>query len=69
VCVCVCVCVRVWHATLLITAEWRRPIGCLKSQVIFHKRATNIRALLRKMTYKDKASYASDKDADDALSL
>jgi len=23
---------------------WRRPIGCLKLQVIFHKRATNYRA-------------------------
>ena len=38
---------------------WRRPIGCLKLQVIFRKRATNYRALLRKMTYKDKASYDS----------
>ena len=33
-----------------------RPIGCLRLQVIFRKRATNYRALLRKMTYKDKAS-------------
>jgi len=38
---------------------WRRPIGCLKLQIIFCKRATNYRALLRKMTYKDKASYES----------
>ena len=38
---------------------WRRPIGCLKLQVIFHKRATNYKALLRKMTYKDKAYYDS----------
>jgi len=38
---------------------WRRPIGCLKLQVILHKRATNYRALLRKMTCKDKASYGS----------
>ena len=37
--------------------EWRRRIGCLKLQVIFRKRATNYRALLWKMTYKDKASY------------
>jgi len=29
---------------------------CLKLQVIFRKRATNLRALLRKMTYKDKES-------------
>ena len=36
----------------------RRP-GCLKLQVIFRKRATNYRALLLKMTYKDKASYGS----------
>jgi len=38
---------------------WRRLIGCLKLQFIFRKRATNYRALLRKMTYKDKASYDS----------
>jgi len=37
----------------------RRPIGCLKLQVIFRKRATNYRALLREMAYKDKASYGS----------
>jgi len=44
---------------------WRRCIGCLKLQVSFrlklqvsfHQRATYHRALLRKMTYKDKASY------------
>ena len=33
--------------------------GCLKLQVFFRKRATNYRALLRKMTCKDKASYGS----------
>jgi len=38
---------------------WRRLIGCLKLQVISRKRATNYRALLRKMTYEYKASYAS----------
>jgi len=38
---------------------WRRPIGCLKLQVIFRKRATNYRALLWKMTCKDKAFYGS----------
>ena len=38
---------------------WRRLIGCLKMQVIFHKRATNHRALLQKMTYKDKGSCDS----------
>jgi len=42
-----------------ICTGWRRPIGCLKLQFIFRKRATNYRALLRKMTYKDKASYGS----------
>jgi len=45
-----------WHA---MGTEWQRPIGCFKLQVIFRKRATNYRALLRKMTYKDKASYGS----------
>jgi len=29
------------------------------NEVLFRKRATNHRALLRKMTYKDKASYGS----------
>ena len=38
---------------------WRRPVGCLELQDIFRKRATNYRALLRKMTYKDEASYDS----------
>jgi len=40
--------------------SWRqRLIGCVKLQVIFHKRATNYRALLQKMTYTDKASFDS----------
>jgi len=34
-------------------------MGCLKLQVFFRKKATNYRALLRKMTYEDKASYDS----------
>jgi len=38
---------------------WWKPIGCLKLQVIFRKRATNYRALLWKMTYEHKASYDS----------
>jgi len=38
---------------------WRRLIGYLKLQVIFRKRATKYRALLRKITCKDKASYDS----------
>jgi len=43
----------------ILNMGWQRPIGCLKLQVIFCKRATNYGALLRKMTYKDKASYGS----------
>ena len=38
---------------------WRRLIGSPKLQIIFHKRATKYRLLLRKMTYKDKESYES----------
>jgi len=38
---------------------WRRLIGSPKLQIIFHKRATKYRSLLRKMTYKDKGSYES----------
>ena len=36
-----------------------RCIGCLKLHMTFDERATKHRALLRKMTYKDKASYGS----------
>ena len=38
---------------------WRRLIGSPKLQVIFHKRTTKYRSLLRKTTYKDKGSYES----------
>ena len=38
---------------------WRRLIGSPKLQIIFHKRGTKYRSLLRKMTYKDKGSYGS----------
>jgi len=41
------------------TTGWPRLIECLTLQGIFRKRATNYRALLRKMTSKDKASYGS----------
>jgi len=37
----------------------RRLIGSSKLQIIFHKRATEYRSLLRKMTYRDKGSYES----------
>jgi len=36
---------------------WRSLIGCLKLQVIFRKRATSYRALLREMTKEDKPFY------------
>jgi len=42
-----------------IHTERRRLVGCLELQVVFRKRATNYRALLRKMTYEDKVSYES----------
>jgi len=45
--------------------RWQRLIGCLKLQVVFHKRATNYRALLRKMKHKDKASYESSPHCND----
>ena len=38
---------------------WQICTGCLKLQVSFRERATNYKALLRKMTNKDKASYGS----------
>jgi len=43
-----------WHRESI---GWRRVIGCHKLQIIYRKRAANYGALLRKMTYKDKASY------------
>jgi len=46
------------HTSTMPTA-WQRLIGCLKMQIIFRKRATNYRALMRKMTYEDKASCGS----------
>ena len=54
------VCVResVW-ADRFVDTGWRRLIGSPKLQIIFHKRATKYRSLLRKMTYKDKGSYES----------
>ena len=49
-----------WESTLPVTSTgWRRLIGSPKLQIIFHKRATKYRSLLRKMTYKDKGSYGS----------
>jgi len=45
-----CLCVS--HI-LMCDTEWRRCVGCLKLQVTFRKRATNYRALLRKIPYKD----------------
>jgi len=41
------------------TTGWRKCIGYFKLRVNFRKRATNYRALLRKMKCRDKASYAS----------
>jgi len=48
-----------WFCSTPPCTGWRRLIGCLMLQVMFRKRATNHRALLRKMTYEDKASYDS----------
>jgi len=42
-----------------LATGWRRFIAYLKLHVSFRKRATHCRALLQKMTYKDKACYAS----------
>jgi len=66
VCMCVCVCVMIRHQTRCVSictfgvhVYAYRVAKTHKLQIIFRKRATNCRALLRKMTYKDKASYAS----------
>ena len=45
------------HYLALGGTGWPRPVGCLKLQVIFRKRGTNYRALLRKTIYIENASY------------
>jgi len=52
-------CLRHMHTLHIHVTGWRRLIGSPKLQIIFHKRATKCRSLLRKMTYKDKGSYES----------
>jgi len=47
------------HNTHIHSTGCRRLIGSPKFQIIFHKRATKYRSLLRKMTRKDKGSYES----------
>jgi len=42
-----------------VRTGWQRSIKCLISWIISHKYVTNYRALLQKVTYKDKASYES----------
>jgi len=45
------------RASSKATTGWRRLIGSPKVQIIFHKRATKYRSLLRKMTYQDEGSH------------
>jgi len=54
-----CIPVPSRYSPLRMNTGWQRPIGCLKLQVIFRKRATHYRVLLMQMTYKEKASYMS----------
>ena len=54
---CVCDMTHSCVCAMTHSCAWRRPIGSLQLQVISHKRATNCRAFLQKMNYKDKASY------------
>jgi len=48
-----------YMSTALTDTGWRRLIGSPKLQMIFHNRATKYRALLLKMTYKEKGPYES----------
>jgi len=78
VCVCVCMCSCTRNLYLQIPSTWwRRPTGCHKLQVIFRKRTTNYRALLRykyyrallrKMTCNDKAPHESSPPSTNILS-
>jgi len=51
-------CLGIVTAVTLDTGR-RRVKGCLEFQVMFCKRATNYKVLLRNLTCEDKASYAS----------
>ena len=51
-----CIEINKFTATHDMNRGWKKFIKCLKLQVLFRKRATNHRALLRKMTYEDKDS-------------
>jgi len=44
---------------LSAASGWRRPMGCLKLKVIFRKRATNYRALLRRNPPDDTKLHAA----------
>ena len=61
VCIHTFVCIHVLFLSNRIPSGtgWRRWLGYLKLLVSVRKRDTNYRALLRKMTYEDKAPYAS----------
>ena len=48
-----------WSVPASASTGWRRLIGSPKLQIIFQKRATKYKLLLRKLTYKDKGSYES----------
>ena len=52
------------HHTASHRTGRRRLIGCLKLHIIFCERATNYRALLRKMTNEDKLSLYANKHID-----
>ena len=54
---------------LFMHTGWRRLIGFPELQIIFHKRATRYRSLLRKMTYKDKGSYESSPPCTDLMRI
>jgi len=63
ICIYIFISVYVWSFILFdrslekACTRWRKPIGCLRLQVILRKRAINYRAFLRKMTCESKASY------------
>ena len=55
--------------SLSLDTGWPRLIGSPKLQIIFHNRATKYRALLLKMTCKDKGSYEFSPPCNSFLSI
>ena len=54
-----CICMHTFSRGRCTPTRWRRYTRCLQLQVVFCQESANYRALVRKLTGKDKVSYGS----------